>query len=102
MTDTAPKPPQVHIENFSGVGHFIHTSEPQAPAIPAGMGRACPQCQRETFSRARWCWYRDCAFDFERATMPRIHPSKLLWISTLVNALLCFILGFVLYTAHMS
>jgi hypothetical protein len=100
VLDTNSPASQVRIENFHGDGYFIQTAEPIAPSIPVGADRLCPQCGRETFARARWCWYRDCAHDFDRAAIPRINPSKLLWISTLANAVLCFILGFVLFTAH--
>lgn len=87
----------MRIDRADGPIYFINTT-PSEPDIPAEDGRECPQCKRMAWRRSRWCW--SCGFDFDRAALPRIHPSKIAALSLLLNGLLCFVLGFVLYTAH--
>lgn len=91
--------PQVNIENFSGQAFFIEPPERRRePKIPDEMGRQCPQCGRTAWRLSRWCWH--CNFDFDRAALPRVHPSKIAFLSLLANALLCFIVGFLIATSH--
>jgi len=52
------------------------------PDIPPGKGRDCPQCGHVAWAESRWCWH--CQFDFDRASIPRLHPVK----STLLSAAL--------------
>jgi hypothetical protein len=90
---------QARIDTANGPVFFIQTTG-AAPDIPQGDGRECPQCKLTAWRKSRWCWH--CHFDFDRAALPRIHPSKVAALSLLFNALQCVILGFLLYTAHMS
>jgi hypothetical protein len=95
MEDQIGSPPP--IETSTGPVFVFQTAATE-PEIPGEDGRECPQCKRTAWRRTRWCW--SCGFDFDRAALPRIYPSKIAFLSLMANALLCFILGFVIYTAH--
>ncbi len=88
---------QGRIDTANGPVFFIQTTAAE-PDIPQESGRECPQCKRIAWRSSRWCWH--CKFDFDRAALPRIHPSKVAALSLFFNALQCVILGFLLYTAH--
>ncbi len=76
-------PPEVVIEQWTG---DIHISLGQAdPEIPHGSSRVCPQCDRYTWKRSRWCWY--CKFDFDRAALAKLHPTKVLAVALFVVTL---------------
>lgn len=53
------------------------------PEIHDEHARDCPQCGERAWAQSRFCWH--CKFDFDRAQLPRIHPTKLLCISVLLN-----------------
>ena len=92
-------PRRVHIDEIRGDAVFIvANSEP--PSIPEGAGRECPQCKQTAWALSRWCW--NCAFDFDRAAIPAIHPTKLLWVSLLVNAVIAFCSGWVAVSSYMT
>lgn len=94
-----PRPAALHIEHIHGDAFFVALQvSPALPDIPDEQARDCPQCHRPTWRLSRWCIH--CQFDFDRASLPRFHPTKLLALSLLVNLALCTILGWVLYTAH--
>lgn len=72
--------------------------ERPSPNIPVEKQRQCPQCQAFAGMESRWCW--SCGYDFDRATMPRFHPIKILGaaliLSLIVNITLALIVAFLL------
>lgn len=71
--DSAPEPPIREVRIVTGDAFFLQI-KPHEPDIPAGKGRPCPQCNKVAWAASRWCWH--CQFDFDRAAMPRFHPTK--------------------------
>lgn len=64
----------------------------QKPNIPPDRRRPCPQCGEDAWAQSRWCW--NCKWDFDRAALPRIHPTKLLALMLIVNITLVAIVAF--------
>lgn len=73
------------VREISGDTFFVTLKSPP-PIIPEGDGRPCPQCHQIAWNKSRYCWH--CNFDFDRATIRRFHPAKLLCISAALNAAL--------------
>lgn len=73
---------------ISGVARdaFFVIQKPQEPDIPVDKARRCPQCGKQAWALSRWCWH--CRYDFDRASLARFHPVKLLALSLLANVLL--------------
>jgi hypothetical protein len=68
------------------------------PDIPDGQGRPCPQCGRTAWLNSRWCWH--CKFDFDRASVARWHPTKVLMLSIALNIVLTVMLAAAIFVTH--
>jgi hypothetical protein len=93
------RPERLHVENVTGDALFVIAS-PQPPEIPDGSGQECPQCKKTAWLRSRWCWH--CGFDFDRATLPKLHATKLLWMSALINGAAALALGWLAVAHYMT
>lgn len=89
--DDAPEPPIREVRVVNGDAFFLQIKPPK-PDIPDGKGRPCPQCEVTAWAASRWCWH--CKFDFDRAAIPRFHPTKVCAcaLAALVSSLLTMVL----------
>lgn len=78
-----PEPPIKEVRILTGDAFFVQLP-PEAPDIPEGKGRPCPQCGRTAWALSRWCWH--CKFDFDRAAIPRFHPVKIAFCALIALA----------------
>ena len=85
-----PHRTRVHVDEIQGDAVFVLASH--EPDIPEGAGRDCPQCKRIAWGKSRFCWH--CDFDFDRAAIPKIHPTKVVWVAMFLNAVLALAAGF--------
>lgn len=83
MDDPQTQQP-ISVNTWTGNALVFSRSPP--PEIPDGKSRECPRCQCNTWADRRWCW--NCYWDFDKATLPRVHTSKLLALSLALNMVL--------------
>lgn len=77
--------PALKVDQIKGPAVFVVQPPPEDP-VPEDQARRCPQCKRMTWSAGRFCHL--CMWDFDRAALPRCHPTKLFAISVSINLLL--------------
>lgn len=74
-------------------GHPLHVDTINGPVliavadelidVPEHKARDCPQCGTKTWAGSRFC--RSCKWDFDKASIQRFHPVKLLALSASMN-----------------